>query len=281
MTATVIAALVIGVSLGLLGSGGSILTVPALVYALGHAEKPAIAESLGIVGVLAALGAARSQWAGDVVWRSVLLFGLPGVLGTYGGAWLSQWVPGAVQLLLFAATMLLAAGLMARKPVERHANASPHPAWQVVLEGVAVGVLTGLVGVGGGFLIVPALTLLGGLPIRQAVGTSLVVIAAKSFAGFGKYLQLLSVSGLGVDWTAMAWFVVLGSLGTFAGGMLGARLPQATLRRAFAAFLVVMGLFVIAKEAPKLASPAAEAATVVQLSGQLTLKGMEPCRFEP
>ena len=276
---TILGALLIGLSLGLLGSGGSILTVPVLVYLLGHEGKSAIAESLAIVGGIALAGAIPYGVARQIDWRSAVFFGIPGMFGTYGGAWLAKFLPAAVQLVLFAAVMLLAAWMMYRQTCRksesaphgdqpqpsdgpRDASALPaarHPLWQIVLEGLAVGVLTGLVGVGGGFLIIPALVLLGGLPMRLAVGTSLVVIAAKSFAGFAKYVEVLQDMQVALDWSTIGWFVVLGIVGTFAGNYLGTKLNQRALQRVFAVFLLVMGAFVLSQELPKVWSQAGTA----------------------
>lgn len=265
---TVIGALLIGLCLGLLGSGGSIVTVPVLVYGLHHHDKVAIAESLGIVGAIAVAGAVPYAWKRLIDWRSVFLFGLPGVVGTYGGAWLAKFVPGGVQLVLFAGVMLLAAWLMFRQTLPRpdragsplaefpeEPSAGPshrHPAWQIFAEGLAVGVLTGLVGVGGGFMIVPALVLLGGLPMRLAVGTSLLIVAAKSFAGFFKYQHILAEKNLAADWETIVWFVVLGTLGTIVGSRISSRLNQRLLQRVFVVFLLLMGCYVLWQEIPKL-----------------------------
>ena len=244
-------AVAIGLVLGLLGSGGSILTVPVLVYLAGQPDKVAIAESLAIVGAIAAVGAVPYARQRLVDWHSVLYFGVPGIAGTYGGAALSEWVPGAVQLALFAVVMILAAGLMLRGGQD--AGAAPRarqPLWLIAVEGLAVGVLTGLVGVGGGFLIVPALVLLGGLPMRLAVGTSLLIVAAKSAAGFVKYTDVLAQAGQHVDGSLIGLFAAIGIAGSFAGNALSQRVPQAQLRRAFAGFLVVMGAFILYREAP-------------------------------
>lgn len=261
-----VGALLIGLTLGLLGSGGSILTVPVLVYLLGHQDKVAIAESLAVVGAIALAGFLPYAGARQVDWRSVAFFGLPGMAGTYAGAWLARFVPGAAQLVLFGGVMLAAAWLMFRNAA-RSTTSSPvaasdrgndsshparHPLWQIALEGVTVGILTGLVGVGGGFLIVPALVLLVGLPMRIAVGTSLAIIGLNSAVGFFKYLGVLEAAQLQVDWHTMGLFIAIGVGGTQAGRLLGKRLDQATLRKAFAVFLVVMGLFVLGKEAPRL-----------------------------
>ncbi len=255
MWIALIGAVLIGLSLGLLGSGGSILTVPVLVYLVGEPEKIAIAESLGIVGAIAAAGALPYARQRTIDWRSVLFFGIPGIIGTYGGAWLSRFVSGPVQLSLFAVVMLLAAVLMYRRsqpalPVVHVAAGGleasrRHAAWKIMLEGLSVGVLTGLVGVGGGFLIVPALVLLGGLDMRQAVGTSLVIIALKSFAGYLKYLEVLAELGLSVHWETVGLFAAVGIAGSFAGNWIGGRIPQHHLQRGFAVFLVAMGLWIL------------------------------------
>lgn len=260
----VFGALVIGLALGLMGSGGSILTVPVLAFLMGHSEKAAIAESLAIVGGIALVAAIPYAVSRQVDWRSVLFFGLPGMAGTYLGAWLAHFVPGFVQLLLFAVVMLLAAGLMFRQrqtekgpdakedDAEIGEHAKRHAFWKIGLEGLGVGVLTGLVGVGGGFLIVPALVLLGGLSMRLAVGTSLVIIALKSATGFWKYLDVLQADGLPVDWWTIGVFIVIGIAGSFAGSLLAGRLNQTLLRRGFAVFLVAMSVFIFAMQTPKL-----------------------------
>ncbi|WP_117237197.1 sulfite exporter TauE/SafE family protein [Thermus sediminis] len=244
MTLALLGALLIGLSLGLLGSGGSILTVPVLVYLLEVPPKQAIAESLLIVGGIALLGAIPYALRDLVSWRNVLLFGLPGMAGTYLGAWLSQFVSGETQLLTFALVMLLAAYFMARPAPLRPAS-HKRQAWKIVLEGTAVGALTGFVGVGGGFLIVPALVLLGGLPMHLAVGTSLLIIAIKSFVGFYAYLHLLPALGLSVNLSTAGLFILAGALGSLLGGRLALRLPQEALKRGFALFLVGMGAYIV------------------------------------
>ena len=234
-------ALAIGLSLGLLGSGGSILTVPVLVYLIGQDEKTAIAGSLFIVGTIASFGGLQYAWRKAVDGRSVLLFGLPGMAGTYLGAWFGGLVSGLVQLTVFAIVMLGAAWLMLRPP---RLDSGPKPvraAWKIGLDGLAVGILTGFVGVGGGFLIVPALVLLGGLPMSLAVGTSLVIIALKSFTGFLKYLTVLDELGLAIDWRVLMVVASFGVAGSFAGRLLGSRVSATILQRIFAFFLIGIG----------------------------------------
>lgn len=267
----IVGALIVGLMLGLMGSGGSILTVPTLVYFLGHDDKIAIAESLAIVGAIATVTMLPYAKAHLVSWRNVLFFGIPGMAGTYLGAWLSSYVAGAVQLILFGSVMFCAAVLMFRrseyhesdkpdtsttstKPLQSeksHKKKSPS-FWLIGLEGISVGIITGLVGVGGGFLIVPALVMLSRLPMRTAVGTSLAVIVMNSISGFYKHSHLLENQGAVIDWTTVAAFVVIGIAGSFLGHAIATRLNQNLLRRGFALFLVMMGIFVFANEIPKL-----------------------------
>lgn len=249
-------AFAIGLSLGLLGSGGSILTVPVLLYLVGQDEKVAIGGSLFVVGSIAAAGGLQYAWKRQVDWRSVLWFGVPGMVGTYGGAALGGLVSGTVQLAVFALVMLAAAVLMMRPPrlvdQAREGDTVQRSRGKIVLDGLAVGVLTGFVGVGGGFLIVPALVLLGGLPMNLAVGTSLVVIALKSFTGLVKYLDVLDRLGLALDWTVLATVTAVGLVGSFAGRRLGGKIPDAKLRRLFAIFLVLVGCWILIQSVPDL-----------------------------
>lgn len=245
-------AVIVGLSLGLLGSGGSILTVPLLVYLVGQPEKVAIAGSLAVVGGIALAGAIPSALRGGVEWRSVGWFGVPGMLGTVLGAHLSRWIAGDVQLLLFAVVMVVAAWRMTRAAPATSAVAAPRsPGW-IVIDGLGVGLLTGLVGVGGGFMIVPALVLLGGLPMHRAIATSLWIIALNAFSGLGKHLFVLDAAGLALDWPLLGLFTGVGAIGSVVGQKLASRLPQGLLRRSFAALLVMMGLYIVARELPAL-----------------------------
>jgi hypothetical protein len=237
----------------MLGSGGSILTVPVLTYLLGHESKVAIAESLAVVGGIALATALPYARAHQVDWRSVLFFGVPGMVGTTVGAWLSKYLSGGLQLTLFAIVMLMAAAMLFRRPVGSGDSQQPHARhsfWQIAAQGLSVGMMTGLVGVGGGFLVVPALVLLGGLSMRIAVGTSLVVIALNSWSGFVRYVDVLESIHASIDWGTIAGFVAIGVVGSFTGRLVAGRISPLALRKAFAVFLVVMGLFVLAKELP-------------------------------
>lgn len=244
-----IGALLVGLSLGILGSGGSILTVPLLIYLVGEEEKVAIAESLGIVGSIAFAGFIPYAFKKQVHWKSVILFGLPGMVGSYLGAYTSNYVSATVQLLIFAGVMLLAAVMMFRDstPNEKSAQTPGLPWWLIALEGLAVGVLTGLVGVGGGFLIVPGLVLLGGLSMHLAVGTSLAIIAMQSITGFVKYLDVLENLNLSIDLHLMLVFGLIGAVGSIIGRTVGAKISSQGLKKGFAVFLVVMGAYIIFK----------------------------------
>lgn len=263
MIYAILGAIVVGLSLGIFGSGGSILTVPVLIYLLHHQDKAAIAESLAIVGAIALISALPYAKARLVDWRTAFIFGLPGMVGTYFGAWIAAFVPGYVQLLVFAGVMLLAAIQMWRRANANNgeeADAAPpkRSMLKIGAEGLGVGALTGFVGVGGGFLIVPALVLLGGLNMRRAVATSLVIIALKSAAGFWKYLEVLNGSDTSVNWTTIGVFIACGMVGSFIGKSLNDRINQRALQRGFAVFLVVMAGFIAVKESVSLLTPAAD-----------------------
>ncbi|GAB59310.1 sulfite exporter TauE/SafE family protein [Rheinheimera nanhaiensis] len=238
-------AIVIGLSLGLFGSGGSILTVPVLLYLLHMPPQLAIASSLLIVAAISLFGSVRNGLQRLISWRHVGWFGLPGMLGTYGGAWLGTLVDARWQLLVFAILMLVAALMMWRNKVSELGNGKAFKPVKIVIDGLAVGAITGFVGVGGGFLIVPALVLLGGLSMPVGVATSLVVIAMKSFVGFGKYYWVMAAQGAVFDWATIGLMIGAGIAGSFAGSALGKRLPKQQLQRAFAVFLVVMAAVVI------------------------------------
>lgn len=245
MIFALIGAVFIGISLGLLGSGGSILTVPVLVYLLGQDPKVAMAGSLLIVGfisVFALVGYARKKL---VDWRTVWWFGLPGMLGAVLGAWLAHFLTGAVQMIIFSVLVLIAAYLMLR-PVDLSAPPkAQRKTYKIVLDGLLVGAVTGLVGVGGGFLIIPALVILGGLSMRLAVGTSLVIIVLKSFAGFVAYLDVLQAQNLALDWTVLWIFIALGILGSYLGQKVSDRLNQQKLKIIFGWFMILIGSFIL------------------------------------
>ncbi|MBS1910461.1 MAG: sulfite exporter TauE/SafE family protein [Bacteroidetes bacterium] len=259
-------ALMIGTLLGLLGGGGSILAVPVFVYVLGIESKLAIALSLGVVGAASLAGTIPHLRARNVDVRTALIFAAGSAAGAFGGSALSRLVDGSVQLVVFAIVMLTAAISMLRP---RRGAALPVPGDGVpagklpalllatLLRGVAVGVLTGFVGVGGGFLIVPALVLLGNMPMKRAVGTSLLVIAINSASGFTGYMlqesirhriALTTIGGYPLT-SYLTLFTAIAIAGIGLGIWIGRRTNGATLRRIFAIALVAMAVFIIAQNA--------------------------------
>lgn len=258
----IVGALLIGLTLGLLGSGGSVLTVPVLVYLVGHNAKISIAESMAIVGLIGIVSAIPYAHTKQIDWKSVLYFGVPGMVGTFGGAWLGGFSSDAIQLAVFGSVLILAAAFMIRKAFflgatqDECETVTPDPyrtfttakTIKITLEGLAVGVLTGFVGVGGGFLIVPALVVFGQLPMRLAIGTSLVITVLKSLIGFAKYQHYLVEHAMTVDWGTIVIFSLLGIVGGLVGQRLNSRLNQRTLQQGFAVFLVLVGGFILIRE---------------------------------
>jgi uncharacterized membrane protein YfcA len=247
---TVLLATGIGVSLGLLGGGGSILAVPLLVYVADLPPKEAIATSLLVVGATSAVGVLPHARAHHVRWRTGLIFGAAGMTGAYTGGRLAVYIPDAVLLAGFALMMLATAIAMIRGRRPKPDKPTPHelPIPHVIADGVVVGLVTGLVGAGGGFLVVPALALLGGLPMPVAVGTSLLVIAMKSFAGLAGYL-----SAVHINWGLAAAVTAAAVIGSLAGAKLTSHIPETALRKTFGWFVIVMGAFILAQQLP--ASP--------------------------
>jgi uncharacterized protein len=242
----VVLAVLVGVSLGLLGGGGSILAVPLLVYVAGMDAKEAIASSLLVVGTTSAVALIPHARAGRVRWRTGLLFGAAGMVGAYAGGRIAAFIPGEVLLGAFALMMLATAAAMirGRRTPDRPAHTDV-PVVRVLLDGVVVGLVTGLVGAGGGFLIVPALVLLGGLPMPVAVGTSLLVIAMKSFAGLAGYLASVQI-----DWPVALAVTAAAVLGSLVGSRLSGRVHPETLRKGFGWFVIGMGVVVLVQQVP-------------------------------
>ncbi len=238
--------LLIGISLGLLGGGGSILTVPILIYALGVEEKSAIASSLFVVGATSVVAVIAHARAGNVVCRIALLFAAAGMVGAFLGGRIAQFLPVSLLLVLFALLMFATAFFMWRgrktSPTTQ-VRQGPLPVKTIFIEGLVVGLVTGLVGAGGGFLVVPALALLGGLPMQKAVGSSLVVIALKSFAGFAGY-----ASHAEIPWSLTAVVTAAAIVGSLGGAVLAKRVAPEQLRRGFALFVLVMAVFLLGKQ---------------------------------
>lgn len=254
-------AALVGISLGLIGSGGSILTVPILVYIMGVDPVLATAYSLFIVGSTALVGGIQSATQKRVDFKTVLIFGIPSIVAVYATRlWLVPLIPKEVAnigsivitkpialMLLFAVVMILASVSMI-KPGKKQATDENLPMQynypMILLEGSLVGVLTGLVGAGGGFLIIPALVILAKMPMKLAVGTSLFIIAAKSLIGFTGDLQGSEV----IDWTLLLTFTGFAVVGIFAGIFLSKKIPGEKLKTAFGWFVLIMGIYIIIKE---------------------------------
>ena len=244
--------------LGILGSGGSIVTMPAFIYLLDVDPKPAIAMSLAVVGLTAGMSALQHGKRGNVNLRIVLIFGLFGAAGTYAGARIGVIMPDALQLIMFALIMYAAAYKMIRPtpapaavitPEGRHVaapgdgTAAPLRYGHIAAHGILVGILTGMVGVGGGFLIVPALVLLSGLGMKEAIGTSLAIIALKSFAGFAGY-----VGSVPIDLELMATFSAVAIGAGFIGGLISHKIPAGILKSSFAVFLLLVASYMLFRE---------------------------------
>lgn len=242
ITGLVLSAL-IGLSLGLIGGGGSILTVPILVYFLGVPPHEAVAMSLAVVGATSLFGAYLHYRADNVNFSSGLLFGGAGMVGAFVGSPFTKLITPGPLLLIFGVLMLVTAISMfrRRRPGIEQATHTPHAA-QAVAAGFGVGVLTGFLGVGGGFLIVPALVFFGGLQIKKAVGTSLFVIFLNSVAGL-----IGHISHNVFDWSLTSAVTTLAVGGAVGGTVLSHRLAAHRLQRMFAVLILGVGAFLVVK----------------------------------
>ena len=255
-----IASLVIGISLGLIGGGGSILTVPVLVYLFKIEPVVATAYSLFIVGLSSLVGAFPKYKQGQVNLKTALIFGIPSIIAVFATRkFIVPEIPKEVftigdfvvtksilMMILFAILMMFASiSMISNKTknstTENEAQKFNYP--MIILEGGVVGLLTGLVGAGGGFLIIPALVLLSKLPMKQAVGTSLLIIAAKSLIGFTGDL-----SNYAMDWKLLGTVTALAIAGIFIGDALSKKIDGNKLKKGFGWFVLVMGIYIIVKE---------------------------------
>lgn len=255
-------AALVGISLGLIGSGGSILTVPILVYVMGVNPVLATAYSLFIVGSTALVGGIQSALQKKVDFKTVFIFGIPSIAAVYmTRLWLVPLIPDVLfqvggfvvtkaiaLMLLFAIVMVLASISMIRPSKDQADEAGDKPMQYnyplILLEGGVVGVLTGLVGAGGGFLIIPALVLLARMPMKLAVGTSLFIIAAKSLIGFIGDLQ----GEQAIDWALLIKFTGSAVIGIFGGILLSKKISGNKLKTAFGWFVLIMAVYIILKE---------------------------------
>jgi hypothetical protein len=237
--------LAIGLVVGTVGGGGAILALPVLVYVLGEGVGPAATASLIVVALAAAVGAGARARHGHVCWRLALLFSAPAAVGSLGGALLSAKADPKVLILAFVPVMLVAAGATwqrsgAGQPDEDH-GCPPANTSVIVLAGLAVGALTGFFGVGGGFMIVPVLTLGLGFAFRRAVATSLVIITLTGLAALASHLA----TGVKPDFGVTAALAVATMAGALLGTAVADRLPQQVLARAFAIIVTLLALFLL------------------------------------
>lgn len=256
----IILASLVGVSLGLIGSGGSILTVPILVYIMGISPVLATAYSLFIVGSTALVGGLQNVYQKKVDFKTAIIFGIPSIIVVYATRRLMSMIPQTLLvignfeltkniglMLLFAIFMLLASRAMIRSGKKSEDITTSDVAYNypmIMLQGIMVGTLSGLVGAGGGFLIIPALVLLARLPMQLAVGTSLFIISANSLFGFIGDLQ----SGTNMDWHLLLSFTAASVTGIFVGNYLSRFISGAKLKTTFGWFILVMGIYIIIKE---------------------------------
>jgi uncharacterized membrane protein YfcA len=246
LAATLAAAVVIGLLLGLLGGGGSILTLPVLIYLAGQQAQPAIAASLFVVAVTSAIAVIPHARAGRVQWRTGLIFGVAGLAGAYAGGRLAAYVPATALLAGFGLLIAAAAITMirsCRRPLRGTSRTTRLPA--LLGLGATVGLITGMVGAGGGFVIVPVLVLLAGLSMTTAVGTSLLVITMQSGAGLAGHLQHATI-----NWPLTLAVTGLAITGSLAGARLATRMPAQVLRTSFGWFLTAMAALVLVEQAP-------------------------------
>lgn len=243
-------ALLVGFVLGLLGGGGSVLTVPVLLYVLHVPVKPAIAMSLCVVGLVAFIGFLSHLRQRTVATKVALIFGPSAVAASYLGARIAKHVTSEAQLILFAVVGLLGSAMMFHGALKAPRNAAAEYHLEVdrrtvillAVEGVGVGLLTGLIGVGGGFLIVPALVFVAKLPMRLAIGTSLLVITMNALSGFAGYAGTVPI-----DWRLVARFTAIAAVGSVAGTLVSKRAPQRLLKQVFGILLIGVSLYVLYK----------------------------------
>jgi uncharacterized membrane protein YfcA len=237
---TIALALGIGGALGLLGGGGSIIAVPALTFALHLSTKDAIATSLAVVGFVAAAGAISAFVRGVLPAAAAMRVGLPATLGAYGGGVIGAQLPDRIQLSILAAVMLAAALVLWRRPAPAASASGDVRPYLLMSIGLGVGVLTGLVGVGGGFLMVPALVVAARLPMPKAAAASLFAIALAAVSAAPRYMGDATLA-----WRFIVPFALIAAAGAMAGGMVAPRLPQQRLQQAFAVTLVILGSYVL------------------------------------
>jgi uncharacterized membrane protein YfcA len=253
-------AALVGISLGLMGSGGSILTVPILVYVMGVAPLTATAYSLFVVGVTALTGSVRNAFGGMIRCREALVFGVPSMIAVFitrllvlpalpevFDLWGLELPKAMLVMVLFAIVMLLSAYAMLRPEPDHNTTRteiSKYPYIKIIVWGLATGTIAGMVGAGGGFLIVPALILLTGTEVKKAIATSLLIVAVQSLLGFSGDVMISD----DIDWRLLLQFTSVAVVGIFAGIALAKKIKAGQLRRAFGFFVLSMAVYILAKE---------------------------------
>jgi uncharacterized protein len=280
-------AIAVGISLGLIGGGGSILAVPILKYVMGIGDGKEIAMSLAIVGFVSLIGAIPHWFNGNVNFKTAIIFTPPAMVGAFLGAKLGGFdfvKENNLQIICFGIVMVIASYFMITSKtgqkkkkslsnhkhhqqnqednfellgedelenyIEDHSENLEHhhilPLWILIpIEGLLVGILTGFVGVGGGFLIIPALVLLGGIAMKEAVGTSLLIIAFKSAAGFSEYVQQLNFTK--ADWMVMVYFTISATIGILLGAFLTKFIDGKYLEKAFGYFVLIVAAYILVR----------------------------------
>ncbi len=240
---TVISAIVIGLSLGVFGSGGAILTLPTLIYLLGYDEKSAVIGSLFVVAIISFF-TAIPQWFKSGVSKSHLFyFAFPGLVGSYAGAYLGSSVEPEIQIIVFVTLMFVAAVKMLTMDVNKQ-GVPVHNLILIVI-GLLVGLVTGFIGVGGGFLIVPALVLLSNLSINKAVSTSVVIIFLQSTMGLISYHEHSMELFSQIQWSMLIVIGVIGIVGSYIGLWLQQFINQKLLTKLFGCFLILIASFIL------------------------------------
>lgn len=246
---TLLIGLVTGFILGLLGSGGAIITVPALIYLLGVLPKSAITMSFGIIGVTATISSVTHWRHNNVSLSTAAIFGIFGAGGTYVGTRIGIDIPVPIQMTLFAIAMYTAAYLMVKPiltkllSIDLQMRSTVMRSFIVAVVGASVGALTGMIGVGGGFLIVPALVSFAGLPVKLAIGTSLVIISINSLAGFTSY-----ISTIAIDYSLFTTFTIVTIIGSFVGAVVSQRVSSNNLKDSFFVLLVAVATYILVRE---------------------------------
>lgn len=252
-------ALIIGIVLGLIGGGGSILTVPILVYLLSVNPVTATAYSLFVVGVSALVGALRNLQKGLLDVRTAIVFAIPAFIAVYiARKFIVPAIPETlfaigdftvtknIGIMVFFAIIMLMASVSMIRDRREDGNEETQVRYNyplIIIEGAVVGVITGIVGAGGGFLIIPALVLLARLPMKKAVTTSLLIIAIKSLIGF-----IGDIETMDIDWLFLSIFTGISIVGIFIGIWLGKFIEGSKLKKGFGWFVLIMGIYIMAKE---------------------------------